>query len=222
MKNKYAIFPFIMAGLAFLCFLFIALCMATYVQPPWGKTMVLLLPSLILAFVGFLAFKGKLTSRTTENLTVVLSIILIIVSFFYTIVLSMTAAITETTDVKFYTRAYERIRGRNGVDGVFPDKIPADAENIAFRYHPSFLQGGEVLELSYTATVDVLSDWDGFLKAKAEWVGSDEEWCRNHWGAGDEETVRYQLYWEDGNHGETAYVLIDLMQNRITFSYEKW
>lgn len=232
MKNKYAIFPFVMSGLAFLCFLFLMFDMASVVQPLWGETMVLILPSLVLALLGFFAHKGKLSLRTTQTLTVALSIILVIASFVYTIFLSVWTATTVTTDVKFYPRAYAQIDEEDGVTGIFPDKIPADAENVAFRYNPQFLQGSEWFELSYTTTADVLSHWDRFLKDEAEWVGSYGEWRENHRGGGfrNEDAILYQLYWEDethgemayANHGETAFVLIDRTRNQITFFYEDW
>ena len=224
MKNKHAIFPFAMAGLAFLCFLFLAFDMASTVQPLWGKTIVLVLPSLILALIGFLALKGKLNPRKTENLTLILSIILVIASFFYTIVLSVLTATTVTTDIKFYTRAYSQVDDEDGVEGIFPDEIPADAEEITFRYNPQFLQGGEWFELSYTTTADVLSDWDAFLTGKADWIGSNKAWHQaNNWFFSGEDSIRYHLYWDgDFNHGEMSYVLIDQSHNRITFHYEDW
>ena len=222
MKNKYALFPVVMAGLAFLCFLFLAFNMAYTVQPLWSKTMVLIAPSMILSVVAVFALKGKLDRRKTEFVTLVLSIILVILSFVYTIFLSVLTATTVTTDVTFYPRAYEQIDDEDGVEGIFPNRVPEDAEDIAFRYNPQFLQGSEWFELSYTTTEEMLSDWSEFLKDKTEWVGSNGEWLANHWGAGSEDPIRYQLYWEDGNHGETAYVLIDAAQNRITFFYEDW
>ncbi len=232
MKNKYAIFPFVMSGLAFLCFLFLMFDMASVVQPLWGETMVLILPSLVLALLGFFAYQGKLSLRTTQTLTVTLSIILVIASFVYTIFLSVWTATTVTTDVKFYPRAYAQIDEEDGVTGIFPDKIPADAENVAFRYNPQFLQGSEWFELSYTTTADVLSHWDSLLRDKAEWVGSYAEWRENHGGGGfrHEDALLYQLYWEDktngemayANHGETAFVLIDRTRNQIAFFYEDW
>lgn len=232
MKNKYAIFPFVMSGLAFLCFLFLMFDMASVVQPLWGETMVLILPSLVLSLLGFFAYQGKLSLRTTQTLTVALSIILVIASFVYTIFLSVWTATTVTTDVKFYPRAYAQIKEEDGVKGIFPDKIPADAENVAFRYNPQFLQGSEWFELSYTTTADVLSHWDRFLKDEAEWVGSYGEWRENHRGGGfrNKDAILYQLYWEDethgemayANHGETAFVLIDRTRNQITFFYEDW
>lgn len=222
MMNKYAIFPITMAGLAFLCFLFLTFNMAYTVQPLWSKTVVLIAPSIILSVVAVFALKGTLDRRKTEFVTLVLSIILVIMSFVYTIFLSVLTATTVTTDVTFYTRAYEQIDDEKGVEGIFPNKVPEDAEDIAFRYNPQFLQGSEWFELSYTTTAEMLSDWSEFLKDKAEWVGSNGEWLADHWGTGSKDPIRYQLYWEDGNHGETAYVLIDATQNRITFFYEDW
>ena len=222
MKNKHAIFPIVMSGLAFLCFLFIVFCMSTYVQPLWGKTMVLLLPSLILALVAILAFKGKLDSRKTKNLTAVLSVLLVVTSFVYTLVLSVETSIVETTDVKFYERACKVVGDEEGVTGIFPEKIPADAENIVFRYFPGFLQGAEYFELSYNTTAKVLSDWELFLENKAQWIGSNVQWHEeNNFFFSGEDSVRYQLYWEgDWNHNEQSYVLIDQLNNRITFYYE--
>ena len=222
MKNKHAIFPIIMSALAFLCFLFIAFCMSTYVQPLWGKTMVLILPSVILAVIAVLAFKGKLNPRKTENLTVVLSVILIVVSFAYTVVLSIETSIVETTDVKFYERACKVVGDEEGVTGIFPQSIPNDAKNISFRYFPGFLQGAEYFELSYTTTAAALTDWAEFLESKAQWIGSNVQWHEeNSVIFSGEDSVRYQMFWEgDWNHNEQSYVLIDWENNQITFYYE--
>ena len=224
MKNKYAMFPLIMAGAALLCFLFLFFSMASTVQPLWGKVMVLILPSLILSTVAVFALKGRLDRRKTILVTCVLSVILVIVSFVYTVFLSVWTATTVTTDIKFYTAAYEQIDEENGVAGIFPVKIPSNAENISFRYHPQFLQGGEWFELSYTTTASVLSDWKAFLTDKAEWIGPNKEWEQmNPIGFYGEDSMRYQLYWDGGfNHGEMVYVLIAPAENRITFHYEDW
>ena len=224
MKNKYAMFPITMAGLAFLCFLFLAFNMASAVQPLWGRTMVLILPSLILSVVAVFALKGKLDRRKTEFVTLLLSIILVIASFVYVVFLSVLTATTVTTDVKYYTRAYEQIEDEDGVEGIFPDSIPDDAKDIEFRYNPPFLQGGEWFELSYTTTAEALSDWTVFLEDKAEWIGSNKEWHQtNNWGFSETDSMRYHLYWDGGfNHGKMAYVLIDLSNYRITFHYEDW
>lgn len=226
MKNKYWLVPAVMAVLAFLCFVFVACCMGAYVEPPWEETVVLLLPSLVFAVLSIFAFKGKLGENAVWTLTGILSVVLVVASFVYTMWISIQASIRETTDPAYYTRAYERIVTAGGecVEDVFPDAIPADAGEIAFRYHPAFMQGGEVLELSYTTTADVLIWWETFLADKAEWIGTDGEWSKKtSWSSSaDEDVMRYQLYWEEGNHGKTAYVLIDRDENRITFYYENW
>ena len=224
MKNRYAMFPIIMAGAALLCFLVLFFHMTSAVQPLLGQVMVLILPFLILSTVAALALKGRLDRRKTIIVTCVLSITLVIASFVYTVFLSVLTATTVTTDVTFYTAAYEQIDEEDGVEGIFPAKLPADAEDISFLYHPQFLQGGEWFELSYTTTANALSDWKAFLTSKAEWSGPNREWEQmNHIGFYGEDSMRYQLHWDGGfNHGEMAYVLIDPTQNRITFHYEGW
>ena len=102
-------FPLIMAGAALLCFLVLFFNMAATVQPLWGKVMVLILPSLILSTVAVFALKGRLNRRKTIIVTCVLSITLVIASFVYTVFLSVLTATTVTTDVTFYTAAYEQI-----------------------------------------------------------------------------------------------------------------
>ena len=224
MKNKKSIFPFVMGTLALICFLAVVLFMSSSVQPLWGRVMVLLLPSVILYAVAFFSTRDKLDSKKTVILTTVLTIVLLFASIFYVFLLSIWTATTETTDVRYYSRAYEQIDDEDGVEGIFPDTIPIDATDISFHYNPRFLQGGEVFELSYIATGETLSEWEKRLEQKAEWIGSNEEWHRlNNWGFHDSDSTRYHLYWNGGfNHGEMSYVLIDPSINRITFHYTEW
>ena len=224
MKNKSARFPLIMAVLAFFCFLLVVLLMSTAVQPLWGRTVVLLIPALVLGGIGLLALKGLFDSKTTEVLTAVLSVIFLLVSICYTFVLSIWTATADTEDVKYYSRAFAQIEDGNGVKGVFPQIIPSDAKDISFHYNPAFLQGGEVFELSCTVTEEKISDWTELLEGAAEWIGSNEEWHHtNNWGFSDADSIRYHLYWDGGfNHGEMCYVLVDPSICRITFNYEDW
>lgn len=213
-----------MAILAFSCFLLVVLLMSTAVQPLWGRTVVLLIPALVLGSIGLLALKGLFDSKITAILTAVLSIIFLLVSICYTFVLSIWTATTDTEDLKYYPRAYAQIEGGNGVKGVFPQVIPADARDIFFHYNPAFLQGGEVFKLSYTVTAEDLFEWTELLGGAAKWIGSNEEWHRtNNWGFYDTDSVRYHLYWDGGfNHGEMSYALVDPSICRITFCYEDW
>lgn len=224
MKNKKAMFPFAMATLALVCFLAVVLFMSSSVQPLWGRVMVLLFPCVILYAIAFLSARGKLNSKKTVILTTVLTIVLLLVSIFYVFLLSIWTATTETTDVRYYSRAYEQIGDEDGVERIFPTTIPSDATDVSFSYTPQFLQGGEVFELSYIATDEALSEWEKRLEKKAEWIGSNEEWHRaNNWGFHDADSIRYHLYWDGGfNHGEMSYILIDPSTNRITFHYTDW
>ena len=107
---------------------------------------------------------------------------------------------------------------------VFPKSIPTDAKNIEFSYMPQFLQGGEVFELSYTATDDKLTEWSTLLEGNSEWVGSNQQWHNeNDWSSDCVDATRYQLYWDGGfNHGEICYALISEELNQITFYYSIW
>jgi len=178
----------------------------------------------ILGSVGLLSLNGKLSMNKTVILTTILTIVLLLASMFYFFLLTIWTATTETTDIRYYSRAYDQIENEDGVEDVFPTRIPDDAENIDFSYTPQFLQGGEVFELSYTTTEEKLTEWKTVLTKEAEWIGSNKEWHEaNHWGFHDEDSVRYHLDWDGGyNHGEWSYVLIDEDANRITFFYEDW
>lgn len=224
MKHKHALYPILMSICAFVCFLGVVFLMADTVQPLWGRTMLLLLPAVILGSVGLLSLNGRLSMNKTVILTTILTIVLLLASVFYFFLLTIWTATTETTDIRYYIRAYEVIEDEDGVEDVFPRRIPDDAENIDFSYTPQFLQGGEVFELSYTTTEEKLAEWKTVLTREAEWIGSNKEWHEaNHWGLHDEDSVRYHLDWDGGyNHGEWSYVLIDEDANRITFIYEDW
>ena len=223
MKHKHALYPIIMSICAFVCFLGVVLLFADAVQPRWGWTMVLLLPAVVLSFVSIPAVKGKLKETTTYVLTTALVVILLPASGFYTIILGFLTS-EETTDIRYYTSAYEVIEDEDGVKGIFPEKIPADAKDIEFSYSPQVLQQGEVFELSYTTTEEKLTEWKTLLTREAEWIGSNKEWYEtNHWSFHSEDSVRYHFDWDGGyNHGEMCYVLIDEDANRITFYYSRW
>ena len=220
MKHKYALYPIIMSICAFVCFLGIAL---SFVQPRWGWTMVLILPAVVLTFVAIPAAKGKLKETATYLLTTALVLILLPASGFYTVILGFINS-EETTDIRYYTRAYAVIEDEDGVEGIFPKTIPMDAKDVDFLYTPQFLQGGEVFELSYITTEEKLREWKNVLTREAEWIGSNKEWHEtNHWSFHGEDSVRYHLDWDGGyNHGEMSYVLIDEETNRITFYYSEW
>ena len=224
MKHKHALYPIIMSAVAFVCFAVVFVLFAGTVQPMWGRVALLFAPALFLGIVAFLAVKGKLGVPATIIWTTVLSVVLALASAFYVIFLFVWSATTTTTDVRYYGRAYHQIDSRDSVADVFPSSIPADAEDIEFVYHPQFLQGGEVFELSYTTTDEKLTQWETLLRKEAQWIGTNEDWEQdNGWSCEDDDGVLYQLYWDGGfNHGEMCYALIGDETGRIKFYYSQW
>ncbi len=217
-------YPIIMSVIALICFVGVLILFFDAVQPPWFGLMLLIIPAITLGTVAFLALKGKLSAGKTASLTTVLSIVLLIASIFYTLMLSIWTSTTVTTDVRYYSRAYAQIEDVKDVRDVFPKSIPAEAKKIEFSYSPQFLQGGEVFKLTYTTSAEKITEWKSKLEYNAVWVGSNEKWCNeNGWSSDGIDATRYQLYWDGGfNHGEICYVLIDEVSNRITFYYSKW
>ena len=224
MKHKHALYPIIMSAVAFVCFAVVFLLFAGTVQPLWGRIALLVAPALFLGIVAFFAVRGKLGVPATIIWTTVLSVVLALASAFYVIFLFVWSATTTTTDVRYYGRAYRQIDDRDGVEDVFPNSIPADAADVEFVYHPQFLQGGEVFELSYTTTDEKLTQWETLLSKEAQWIGTNEDWEQdNGWSCEDEDGILYQLYWDGGfNHGEMCYVLINAESERIKFYYSQW
>lgn len=214
MKRKYALYPIIMSSVALFCFIVVVLVFAGAVQPPWGKMMLFVLPSLILGTVALLAATGKLGASATVAWTTILSVVLLLASVFCVFLLLFSTAMTTTTDIKYYSRAYEQVDELDAVKEIFPKTIPEDAEGVAFFYTPQILQGAEMFELSYTTTDEKITEWVTLLEKEATWIGEHSD--------GTAET-QYQLYWDGGdNHGEKCYVLIDEDTRRITFYYSLW
>ena len=102
---------------AFVCFLAVAWLFSDAVQPRWGWTMLLLLPAVVLTFVALPAAKGKLKETTTFILTTALVVILLPASGFYTVILGFLTS-EETTDIRYYTRAYEVVEDEDRVEGI--------------------------------------------------------------------------------------------------------
>ena len=134
MIHKHALYPILMSICAFVCFLGVVFLMADTVQPLWGRTMLLLIPAVILGSVGLLSLNSKLSMNKTVILTTILTIVLLLASIFYFFLLTIWTATTETTDIRYYSRAYDQIGDEDGVEDVFLRRIPDDAENIDFSY----------------------------------------------------------------------------------------
>ncbi len=217
-------FPLIMAGIAFLCFLLAALLFGSFVQPLYLKIALLLLPTLILLAVSILAYTKIMSAKATTVLTVILSVVLFFASAFYAFILFFQHVTFEVTDIRYYGRAFSKIKDEDGVDNIFPSAIPNGVENVQFSYLPQFLQGGEEFKLSFETSENELEIWSEVLSEKAVWIGSDADWHNElNWSSGETDAVRYMLFWDGGyNHGEWSFVLIFEDENRIEFRYSDW
>ncbi len=224
MKDKAGLLPFAVGGLAFACFLCVMGVMAMAVPPLWGRTLVLLLPTLVFFAIGAAARKGSMNPHTAAAVTAVLAVVLFLLSVLYTILLLIWTATADTTDIRYYRRAYARIDGKEAVSAYFPASVPEEARDVEFYYRPRFLQGGEVFRLSYAAAEDEIIRQSMLLRAAAEWSGPDAEWFRIHnQGSRGSDCLRFQLFGSGfSNHGEESYVLIDQAGGRIEFYYSSW
>lgn len=223
--KEWSVLPFLMAVFALICFLLVFAMMMSMVEPPpVARTMVLLFPALILMGFGVLANLLHFPLGVIWIVTILLTAVLGVWGFRETVFVVVEAFATETTDVRYYGRAYDDIDHEEYLKGIFPEEIPENAENVDFYYCPQFLQGGEVFELSFTTDKESLDAWDEFLREHAEWSGPDIEWCElNNYGRREEGITRYHLYWDGGyNHGEIGYVQIDPSVGRIRFYYSHW
>ncbi len=222
--KEWSVLPFLMAAFALICFLLVFAMMMSMVEPPVARTMVLLLPALILVGFGVLANLLHFPLGVIWIVTILLTAVLGVWGFRETVFVVLEAFTTTTTDIRYYERAYDSIDHEEYLEGVFPEEIPENAENVEFYYCPQFLQGGEVFELSFTTDEESLAAWDEFLREHAEWSGPDTEWSElNDYGSGKEGVTRYHLYWDGGyNHGEIGYVQIDLVRFQIRFYHSHW
>lgn len=157
-------------------------------------------------------------------------------------IIAIDAAAAVTTD----TEKYERVLTLQGYPNdpltrCFPDKIPENAENIEFLYHPAFVQGGERLALMFQTDSDSIKSYMDRISRGAKWVGktSDNEAERHGIFNGrlsvlsytspglPEDFVIYIIDSEpyrsnDWNHGERSLIAISEQKKEILFLADNW
>ena len=193
-----------------------------FIEPPWQLGLLLILPSLIFWRIGLKAYRGTYDRRKTYTRTGVLLPILLVLSLFYTLFLSVAGTSEVYHDIQYYPRVYTKVCEEYGAKAIFPPQIPLEAKKIEFLYSPLLLQRGEVFELSYTTTSEELQGWIQRLEQEAQWIGPDGQWRKAHGFGGDLEIAhytRYHLYWDGNPQGEISYVLIDSDTRRILFHW---
>ena len=150
-----AIFPTIMTGVAFLCFLLAAYLLTEITISPRWELLVLTI----------LIRSGVVAPMMGNVLTVVLSVLFFMICAAGLFFLCFRAAARPLTDVSLY----EQVLKKHGYPdsallAQFPPEIPEDAENAEFFYQPQLLQGAGVHRLSFAlsdeAALPYLSGWE--------------------------------------------------------------
>ncbi|MBP3293626.1 MAG: hypothetical protein J6N32_07715, partial [Clostridia bacterium] len=117
--KEWAVLPFLMAVFALICFLLVFAMMMSMVEPPIARTMVLLLPALILAGFGVLANLLHFPLGVIWGVTFLLTAVLGVWGFRETFFVALEAFTTTTTDIRYYERAYDSIDHEEYLDGIF-------------------------------------------------------------------------------------------------------
>ncbi|MBE6930968.1 MAG: hypothetical protein E7463_11905 [Ruminococcaceae bacterium] len=227
MNRKAAVFPLSMVGAALVCFVAAFFTLThNVIKPPYGMLSLLLIPALVFLAIAVLAWKGKLSLRASTGLTLVSTLILLILSVLYCFVLVFTIATTSVTDISYYEKIVTTLQDRPGIE-AFPETVPDDAELF---YTPAFLQGGEVLEISYAPETEVLQRLCNELTSSAMWYGEKEAFRRytgmSLYEANESDTI--YLLWLKGyvpgsyNHGEETYVIVNQAKGMVLFHYSHW
>ena len=116
--KEWAVLPFLMAVFALICFLLVFAMMMSMVEPPVARTMVLLLPALILAGFGVLANLLHFPLGVIWGVTILLTAVLGVWGFRETFFVALEAFTTTTTDIRYYERAYDSIDHEEYLDGI--------------------------------------------------------------------------------------------------------
>ncbi len=230
MNYKYSLFPLISA-VPFLVFFILVASNFNYVcvQPLWGIILLFIVPSVVFTVIGILALKGKLKRKATIIITSILIVLFIILAVFLLYFLHISMFTTPATNPFYYHRAYEyEAADDERVKEYFPEYVPKNAKDVKFWFNYPFLQGGSLLELSFTADIGTINEWIAKLEKAAEWYGPYTEWDSIFYSSEkrNESDILYQLCKEDHgggfNHGKICYVIVNISEGSMKFRYEHW
>ncbi|MGI5894601.1 MAG: hypothetical protein ACOX6P_08420 [Candidatus Merdivicinus sp.] len=224
MTYKCSWLPTILAGCAWICALAVyILLLFTMPRQPWLWGLCFFLPALLLTGTAILSERHVLHVPGTVFASLILSAAGVIGAFFLLFFLSFDAAVNPVTD----PAQYERILSLCGYPerekvADFPPQIPADAEDVLFSYHTALLQGGEELQLSFSAPPETiarlkisLTEQQGYAEIPDWWVASRDQ----------EDSEMVTLYAKpyrvsDWNHGTISAAFF--RGNTVFFCMEDW
>ena len=235
MVIKKAPTPAILTIISFVLFLVVYLFInLTTVEPYWFIGLVFALPFISFGFVTYLTTKDKINKASSEVISLILTIALGFVSLYSFFNIAIAAATTETTDVNKYQRVL-RITNypKNRLTKHFPRVIPDNANNISFRYHPAFMQGGEELILKFETSSVTINQYINDFKDKVIWTGNINDnpsafgiiipgFGEFGYKSLPEDFIIYVFLSDNSNHGELSLVAISKVRNEIIFYAENW
>lgn len=240
MKNfcsvyRRAPFPMVMTGISIALFLFLTLFVRIVGLEPFYRYG-LLVGILVLCFgmISLLTVSGRVSRSISTKLSVAAILVFVFLSWGYLVYVAWDEATPSTTDPK----EYEKVLGvigypSNPATKQFPKKIPDNAQEVQFSYHPAIGQGGEVLSLKYKVDSDTIASAMRVSSKNAKWIGTPKSSEAKSMGVYDEFSelpsdltiyLRYSRPYRlnDWNHGEVGLTAISVEQNEILFMFEEW
>lgn len=231
---KKAIFPAIMTIISFILFVGVY-WLLTYksITPYYFKALLFAFPFIFFGVITFLTAQGSLKIMASSVITG-LSVIGLGVGFsFILLFLSFDIATTETRDIEKYERVLRLTE--DPLTQHFPSKIPNDAENIYFRHHSGFMQGGELLYLRFKTDWRIIQNYKNKFSEQAEWIGKNNQALLKKyefltWGELEKLPEDFTVYIfsskpyrsNDWNHGEFSLAAMNEKNNEIIFLMEDW
>lgn len=174
------------------------------------------IPFLINSIILLLDYKGKISHKIGNFL----SLTLIPVIFIYLLIVTFIVGVKETaspiTNYKFYEKKYN---ANNILMREFPNKVPTKAEDINFYYEPGLLQGITIMKLSYKIDKETIDKYVKEYKQKAKKIGyindGEYDWFLKMLTLNEDYTI-YYLYTDDNKCSLAA---INEKNNKVIFSY---
>ena len=102
--------------------------------------LIALLPVIIFGIFTILSIKGKLKKWHNILITILLSFVFCVVTFFNFLIFSFSetfSLLKGINDIKYYYRVMNSYQ-----PSVFPDRLPKNSLDTEFYYNPQFFQGG--------------------------------------------------------------------------------
>ena len=231
-----ALFPLVMAAIAFVLFTAVYLYLITRsIDPHYAGNLIFAVPFVSFGIVAAFTWTGKIEPGVSATLTGVLIFALgavMLLAFFCRVIDESTSV---TTDVGKYERVL-KLTGYpvNPLTRYYPKEIPDDAEDVLFNYYPAFnielkYSTDEVRIQKYVSRFSQLARWHGKAGgSEAEKHGiSFGTFLAFGYPELPEDFTVFLLYGRpyrpnDWNHGELSLVAISEERNEIIYHAEDW